>query len=107
MWRAAVASCPLARNWSFTFSLPFDAYHSIFRPKVISSKDLPPKTANHDIKMYDAVLEKDKSPRESAMVDAEMDKFLPMLKDYLKRASSPSTGGRVVNDPQCTTWIQR
>ncbi|KAG5648395.1 hypothetical protein DXG03_004969 [Asterophora parasitica] len=50
-------------------------------PKVISSKDLPPKTKS-DIKMFDAILTVDKEA--PTAVDAEMDKFLPMLNDYLK-----------------------
>jgi hypothetical protein len=44
---------------------------------------MPPKNTYPDFKMYDAVLsaEKPKIPE----VDSEMDKFIPMLKDYLKR----------------------
>jgi len=92
MSRAGVAECPLARNCILSF-IPSNAYHDISRPKVISSRDLPPKAANDDIKMYDAVLERDKSARESAK-DPEMDKFLPLLKDYLKRASHRSRGSQ-------------
>ena len=87
MSRAGVADCPLARNYCLRSSVPSDAYHGMFRPKVVSSRDLPPKAANDDIKMYDAVLERNKSPRESGPVDPEMDKFLPLLMDYLKGAS--------------------
>ncbi|KAF8440958.1 hypothetical protein L210DRAFT_3621282 [Boletus edulis BED1] len=46
-------------------------------PKVISSKDVP----RNDFRMYDAVLE-DKGPSLPPM-DPEMEKFLPMLQDYL------------------------
>ncbi|KAF7977701.1 hypothetical protein HWV62_2962 [Athelia sp. TMB] len=50
-------------------------------PKVISHKDVPPKAA--DFKMYDAILaggEKIPSPA----FDSDMEKFMPMLTDYLK-----------------------
>lgn len=56
---------------------------AMIRPKVISAKDLPPKALVPDFKMYDAVLAADKPI--SPPVDSEMDKFLPMLNDYLKR----------------------
>ncbi|KAJ7644344.1 hypothetical protein FB45DRAFT_897592 [Roridomyces roridus] len=49
-------------------------------PRVISAKDLPPKAPqNKGFKLYDAVL----SPEKPAK-DEEMEKFLPMLNDYLK-----------------------
>ncbi|RDB17900.1 RNA polymerase II nuclear localization protein IWR1 [Hypsizygus marmoreus] len=51
-------------------------------PKVISAKDLPPKTLSPDVKMYDAVLAADKAS--APAIDPEMEKFLPMLNDYLK-----------------------
>ena len=51
-------------------------------PKVLSSKDLPPKALNSDIKMFDAVLETSQSA--PTTIDPEMDKFLPMLQDYLR-----------------------
>ena len=47
---------------------------------MLSSKDLPPK--KNDFKMYDAVLSPDSAPDP---VDSEMEKFMPMLNDYLKR----------------------
>ncbi|KAF8237136.1 hypothetical protein L208DRAFT_1431751 [Tricholoma matsutake] len=48
-------------------------------PKVISSKDLPQKKSLlPNFKMYDAVPAVDKPT-----VDSEMEKFLPMLNDYL------------------------
>jgi len=50
-------------------------------PKVISHKDLPSHSQNSDIKMFDAVLEPQKPAPPS---DPEMDKFLPLLQDYLK-----------------------
>lgn len=67
------------------------AYWSIFRtgltrhcgrPKVLSTKDLPPKKSQPDFRMFDAVLTTDKPP--STPMDPEMEKFLPMLNDYLK-----------------------
>jgi hypothetical protein len=52
-------------------------------PKVISHKDLPPKKT--DFKLYDAILSGDDVVTPPAPVfDSEMDKFMPMLKDYLK-----------------------
>ncbi|KAJ7164699.1 hypothetical protein C8R43DRAFT_988057, partial [Mycena crocata] len=50
-------------------------------PKVISAKDLPPKTKDTGFKLYDAILSADGAP---AAADDEMDKFLPMLNEYLK-----------------------
>jgi len=50
-------------------------------PKVISRKDLPSKKT--DFKMYDAILSSDGNTPSPAF-DSEMDKFLPMLTDYLK-----------------------
>ncbi|KAJ7465301.1 hypothetical protein FB451DRAFT_1488972 [Mycena latifolia] len=51
-------------------------------PKVVSAKDLPPKTKNTGFKLYDAVLAADKGP--TAEADAEMEKFMPMLDEYLR-----------------------
>ncbi|KAG6909269.1 hypothetical protein DXG01_001331 [Tephrocybe rancida] len=51
-------------------------------PKVLSAKDLPPKHSHPDFKMFDAVLATDKPV--STHMDPEMEKFLPMLNDYLK-----------------------
>jgi len=51
-------------------------------PKVLSAKDLDKSQPTRDFKMYDAV----PTTEEPMAVDnlGEMDKFLPMLKDYLK-----------------------
>jgi hypothetical protein len=57
-------------------------HFAITRPKVLSAKDLPPKIRNPDFKMFDAVLATDKLVPPA--VDSEMEKFLPMLNDYLK-----------------------
>ncbi|KAH7885138.1 hypothetical protein F5I97DRAFT_1928562 [Phlebopus sp. FC_14] len=54
-------------------------------PKVIASKDLRPS----DFKMYDAVLA-EQAPSIPAL-DTEMDKFLPMLQDYLSLHDTSST----------------
>ncbi|KAJ6620737.1 hypothetical protein B0H10DRAFT_2020339 [Mycena sp. CBHHK59/15] len=51
-------------------------------PKVISSKDLPPKQKPTGFKLYDAVLSADQPP--AAEADDEMEKFMPMLNEYLK-----------------------
>ncbi|KAG6837610.1 hypothetical protein H0H93_006131 [Arthromyces matolae] len=48
-------------------------------PKVLSAKDMPLKSP--DIKMFDAVLSTD---TQATPIDPEMEKFLPMLNDYLK-----------------------
>ncbi|EGN98124.1 hypothetical protein SERLA73DRAFT_138396 [Serpula lacrymans var. lacrymans S7.3] len=58
-----------------------DSHRSKFQaspPKVLSAKDVPPPK---DFRMYDAVL----ADKESATpaFDSEMEKFLPMLNDYL------------------------
>jgi len=45
-------------------------------------KDLPPKTKNTGFKLYDAVLSADKTA--TAKADEEMEKFMPMLDEYLK-----------------------
>ncbi|KAJ7505572.1 hypothetical protein B0H11DRAFT_1708405 [Mycena galericulata] len=51
-------------------------------PKVVAAKDLVPKPKNTGFKLYDAVLSGDKPSTVEA--DEEMEKFLPMLNDYLK-----------------------
>ncbi|KAJ7246398.1 hypothetical protein C8J57DRAFT_1360395 [Mycena rebaudengoi] len=51
-------------------------------PKVISAKDVPPKAKATGFKLYDAVLSADKPPVPEA--DEEMEKFLPMLNEYLR-----------------------
>ncbi|KAF9462991.1 hypothetical protein BDZ94DRAFT_1298106 [Collybia nuda] len=56
--------------------------HPTSPPKVLSAKNSPPKSVHPDFKMYDAVLAIDKSVPPA--VDSEMEKFLPMLNDYLK-----------------------
>ncbi|KAI9568329.1 hypothetical protein HD554DRAFT_758683 [Boletus coccyginus] len=55
-------------------------------PKVISSKDIP----RNDFRMYDAVLE-DQGHALPPM-DPEMEKFLPMLQDYLTLQDTISSG---------------
>ncbi|KAJ7242865.1 hypothetical protein B0H12DRAFT_1131694 [Mycena haematopus] len=50
-------------------------------PKVVSAKDVLPKAKDTGFKLYDAVLSADKS---LAARDEEMDKFMPMLNEYLK-----------------------
>ncbi|EDR13317.1 uncharacterized protein LACBIDRAFT_309045 [Laccaria bicolor S238N-H82] len=52
-------------------------------PKVVSAKDLPAKSKRHDFKMYDAIPSAKKASKRSE-IDSEMEKFLPMLNDYLK-----------------------
>ncbi|EIN12511.1 hypothetical protein PUNSTDRAFT_130770 [Punctularia strigosozonata HHB-11173 SS5] len=49
-------------------------------PKVLSSRELQEQKARAKFTMYDAVL----SAPESSEVDSEMEKFMPMLQDYLK-----------------------
>ncbi|KAK0503449.1 hypothetical protein EDD18DRAFT_1346313 [Armillaria luteobubalina] len=49
-------------------------------PKIISTKDLPPKQGNPNFRMFDAVPETDES---SHAMDREMEKIMPMLKAYL------------------------
>ncbi|KAJ7081377.1 hypothetical protein B0H15DRAFT_854953 [Mycena belliarum] len=51
-------------------------------PKVISAKDLPPRSKNTGFKLYDAVLAADKAPAPAS--DEEMEKFIPMLDEYLR-----------------------
>ena len=48
---------------------------------MLPSKDLPQKNGK-DFKMYDAVLSADNLPE--LVLDPEMEKFMPMLNDYLK-----------------------
>ncbi|KIJ60290.1 hypothetical protein HYDPIDRAFT_32410 [Hydnomerulius pinastri MD-312] len=55
-------------------------------PKVISAKDIP----QNDFKMYDAVLA-EQGPSLPAL-DTEMEKFLPMLQDYLTLQDATSSG---------------
>ncbi|KAJ7366552.1 hypothetical protein DFH08DRAFT_909780 [Mycena albidolilacea] len=50
-------------------------------PKVVSAKDVLPKPKDTGFKLYDAVLSADKSTAKS---DEEMEKFMPMLNEYLK-----------------------
>ncbi|KZP05212.1 hypothetical protein FIBSPDRAFT_923225 [Athelia psychrophila] len=51
-------------------------------PKVLSHKDVAAKAA--DFKMYDAILSGAEKKTPSSGFDSDMDKFLPMLSDYLK-----------------------
>jgi hypothetical protein len=53
------------------------------RPKVHPSKDMPKHLPALDFRMYDAILSERKSTQAS-IPDPEMEKFLPLLKDYLK-----------------------
>lgn len=70
------------------------------RPKVISAKDVP----RNDFRMYDAVPADQDALLQS--LDPEMDKFLPMLRDYLTCMQLPeqllfsslSRCGGIVND---------
>ncbi|KAJ7070027.1 hypothetical protein C8F01DRAFT_1115039 [Mycena amicta] len=50
-------------------------------PKILSAKDLAAKSKDTGFKMYDAVLAADKAA--AAEKDEEMEKFMPMLNDYL------------------------
>ncbi|KAJ6466386.1 hypothetical protein C8R45DRAFT_839220 [Mycena sanguinolenta] len=50
-------------------------------PKVVSAKDVLPKVKDTGFKLYDAVLSADKS---TTVGDEEMEKFMPMLSEYLK-----------------------
>ncbi|KAF8208600.1 hypothetical protein K438DRAFT_1812540 [Mycena galopus ATCC 62051] len=50
-------------------------------PKVVSAKDVLPKAKDTGFKLYDAVLSADKP---AAAGNEEMDKFIPMLNEYLK-----------------------
>ncbi|KAG7447893.1 uncharacterized protein BT62DRAFT_929994 [Guyanagaster necrorhizus] len=49
-------------------------------PKVISTKDLPPKATNPNLRVFDAIPEDGQS---SHVMDLEMEKIMPMLKAYL------------------------
>jgi hypothetical protein len=53
-----------------------------FRVETIKSTDLPTKKSVADFKLYHAVLATDDTPE--PVVDPEMERFMPMLKDYLK-----------------------
>ncbi|KAJ6557216.1 hypothetical protein DFH09DRAFT_540359 [Mycena vulgaris] len=59
-------------------------------PEVISAKDLPPKKKNTGFKLYDAVLSADKAA--TAEADAEMEKFMPMLTEYLNLNDIAASG---------------
>jgi len=58
------------------------------RPKVLSAKDLASSKTANDFKMYDAIPEETQQAGMAvdtpSLSSAEMDKFLPMLNDYLK-----------------------
>lgn len=49
---------------------------------MLSHKDVAAKAA--DFKMYDAILSGAEKKTPSSGFDSDMDKFLPMLSDYLK-----------------------
>jgi len=52
------------------------------RPNLIDPKDTLPKDGVADFKMYHAVLSSDDLPE--PVIDPEMEKFMPMLSDYLR-----------------------
>ncbi|KAF8654619.1 hypothetical protein AX16_003530 [Volvariella volvacea WC 439] len=63
---------------------PTFSKHPTNPPKVISVKDLPStKVSRSDFRLYDAVLSKE-DRRPAPAVDPEMEKFIPLLNDYLK-----------------------
>ncbi|KAJ7043837.1 hypothetical protein C8F04DRAFT_1250469 [Mycena alexandri] len=74
-------------------------------PKVISAKDVLPKTKDTGFKLYDAVLSADKA--QTAQVDEEMEKFLPMLNEYLTlndiSISAPSSSVAENSAPSTST----
>ncbi|KAG6832023.1 hypothetical protein H0H92_006059 [Tricholoma furcatifolium] len=79
-------------------------------PKVISAKDAPPKRAQPDIKLYDAVLTTDTAA--PSALDSEMEKFIPMLNDYLKlhdvvlnpQSKDGSSGGDITMQNDDYVW---
>ncbi|GLB38275.1 putative transcription factor Iwr1 [Lyophyllum shimeji] len=77
-----------ARHYTILQRHVTDETHRITRPKsppkVISSKDLPPKHPKADFKMFDAVRADKDLEGPPTTFDAEMEKFLPMLDQYLK-----------------------
>lgn len=73
--------------------VPSHLYYSFSQlsnsPKVISHKDLAARNTT-PFKLYDAVLSGESSSSKAQISDPEMDKFIPMLNDYLKRKPSPA-----------------
>ncbi|KXN88130.1 RNA polymerase II nuclear localization protein iwr1 [Leucoagaricus sp. SymC.cos] len=69
-------------------------------PKVYASKDLHKRPAASDFRMYDAILSDQKSQQASTS-DSEMEKFLPLLNDYLKIHDIPTnpTSNTPIVDP--------
>ena len=61
-----------------------------YRPKVWSTKELEAIKKSAQFKMYEAVLSTGEKTGVSvpSEADTEIEKFLPLLKDYLNRASS-------------------
>ncbi|KAL1744062.1 hypothetical protein HDZ31DRAFT_39473 [Schizophyllum fasciatum] len=53
-------------------------------PKVWASKDLEQASSAPDIKMYDAVPDDGSSQKPQSPMDSEIDKFIPLLDEYLK-----------------------
>ncbi|TRM61130.1 hypothetical protein BD626DRAFT_502823 [Schizophyllum amplum] len=53
-------------------------------PKVWSSKELEQASLAPEVKMYDAVLDDGAGDKPASPMDAEIDKFIPMLDEYLK-----------------------
>ncbi|KAF4617307.1 hypothetical protein D9613_006005 [Agrocybe pediades] len=59
-------------------------------PKVLSAKELAQKKTAPDFKMYDAVPEDTQQQNMAVDTPSEMDKFLPMLNDYLRIHDMPT-----------------
>ena len=58
----------------------------MYRPKVWSSKELEQASSAPDIKMYDAVPDDGSDQKPASPMDSEIDKFIPLLDEYLKSA---------------------
>ncbi|KAJ3576299.1 hypothetical protein NP233_g546 [Leucocoprinus birnbaumii] len=65
------------------------ANRSANSPKVLASKDLTKHRPVPDFKMYDAILS-EKESISASQPDPEMDKFLPLLNDYLRIHDIPT-----------------
>ncbi|KDR82625.1 hypothetical protein GALMADRAFT_238041 [Galerina marginata CBS 339.88] len=66
-------------------------------PKVLSARELENRRRASDFKMYDAIPTSGEQPMEQDQ-PSEMDKFLPMLSDYLKLHDSETSAGLQVSD---------
>jgi len=71
-------------------------------PKVISHKDLPQKKT--DFKMYDAVLSGD-GDSSVPTFDSEMEKFMPMLTNYLKIHDMSPPGSPSAENPAAESSV--